>query len=44
MIYLNMGHDARTFSDATQNLMITNAFRWVVSRSPKGAPFAPAAR
>ena len=39
MIYLNFGHGDRGFSDATQNLLIVNALRWIVSRSPKGDPF-----
>ena len=39
MIYLNFGHGNREFSDATQNLLIVNALRWIVSRSPKGNPF-----
>ncbi|HEY9543986.1 ThuA domain-containing protein [Prevotella sp.] len=39
MIYLNMGHGDECFIDATQNLLFVNAFRWVVSRSPKGDPF-----
>ena len=39
MIYLNMGHGDEGFIDATQNLLITNAFRWVVSSDPKGDPF-----
>lgn len=39
MIYLNSGHGDESFTDATQNLMIINAFRWIVSRSPKGNPF-----
>lgn len=39
MMYLNMGHGDREFTDATQNLLVVNAFRWVVSRSPKGNPF-----
>lgn len=39
MIYLNMGHGDECFSDAAQKLLFTNAFRWVVSRSPKGNPF-----
>lgn len=39
MIYLNMGHGDEIFIDATQNLLITNAFRWVVSRDSKGNPF-----
>ena len=29
MIYLNMGHGDEEFTDATQNLLFTNAFRWV---------------
>jgi uncharacterized protein len=41
MIYLNMGHGDVEFTDATQNLLFINAFRWIVSRSPKGDPFAP---
>lgn len=39
MIYLNMGHGDTGFTDATQNLLFVNAFRWVVSRHPKGNPF-----
>lgn len=39
MIYLNFGHGDREFSDATQNLLIVNALRWIASRSPKGDPF-----
>ena len=39
MVYLNMGHGDEGFSDATQNLLFVNAFRWVVSRDPKGDPF-----
>lgn len=39
MIYLNMGHGDREFSDATQNLLFVNAFRWVVSQSKDGDPF-----
>lgn len=39
MIYLNMGHGDDCFSDAAQKQLFTNAFRWVVSRSPKGNPF-----
>lgn len=39
MIYLNMGHGDTGFTDATQNLLYVNAFRWVVSRHPKGNPF-----
>lgn len=39
MIYLNMGHGDETFIDGTQNLLLTNAFRWVVSLSKNGNPF-----
>ena len=39
MIYLNMGHGDEGFIDATQNLLFVNAFRWIVSRDPKGNPF-----
>lgn len=39
MIYLNYGHGDRCFSDATQNLLTVNAFRYVVSQSPDGNPF-----
>jgi len=39
MIYLNMGHGDDEFTDATQKLLFVNAFRWVLSRSPKGDPF-----
>ncbi len=39
MIYLNMGHNEKTYMDATQNLLIVNAFRWVVSQDKKGDPF-----
>lgn len=39
MVYFNMGHGEEGFSDATQRLLFTNAFRWIVSRSPKGDPF-----
>jgi len=39
MIYLNMGHGDDEFTDATQKLLFVNAFRWVVSQSPKGDPF-----
>ena len=39
MVYLNMGHGDEGFIDATQNLLFVNAFRWVVSRDPKGDPF-----
>lgn len=39
MIYLNMGHGDENFIDGTQNLLLVNAFRWVVSRSKNGNPF-----
>lgn len=39
MVYLNMGHGDEGFIDATQNLLFTNAFRWVVSQDPSGDPF-----
>ena len=32
MIYLNFGHGNREFTDATQNLLIVNSFRYIVSR------------
>lgn len=39
MVYLNYGHGDREFTDATQNLMTTNAFRFVVSQDASGNPF-----
>lgn len=39
MIYLNMGHGDNIFSDATQNKLIIDSFRWVVSQDAKGDPF-----
>jgi type 1 glutamine amidotransferase len=39
MIYLNMGHGDEEYTDATQKLLFINAFRWVLSQSPKGDPF-----
>ncbi|MDR0973309.1 MAG: ThuA domain-containing protein [Prevotellaceae bacterium] len=39
MIYLNMGHGDEEFTDATQDLLFVNAFRWVVSTDPNGNPF-----
>ncbi len=39
MVYLNYGHGDREFTDATQNLLTLNAFRYVVSLSPTGDPF-----
>ena len=31
MIYLNIGHGDEEFSDPTQNLLLVNALRWIVS-------------
>jgi uncharacterized protein len=39
MIYMNMGHNAQTFSDATQNKLIIAGFRWVVATDRKGNVF-----
>lgn len=39
MVYINQGHGDESFIDATQNLLFTNAFRWVVSKDPTGNPF-----
>lgn len=39
MVYINAGHGDEMFTDATQNLMYINAFRYVVKNSPKGDPF-----
>lgn len=39
MIYLNMGHGDEEFIDGTQNLLLVNAFRWVVSKDKNGDPF-----
>ena len=39
MIYLNMGHGDEEFIDGTQNLLLVNAFRWVVSEDKNGDPF-----
>jgi uncharacterized protein len=39
MSYLNKGHGDKEFTDATQKLLFINAFRWVLSQSPKGDPF-----
>ena len=39
MIYLNMGHGGEEFIDGTQNLLLVNAFRWVVSKDKSGNPF-----
>lgn len=39
MIYLNMGHGDEEFIDGTQNLLLVNAFRWVMSKDKSGNPF-----
>jgi len=39
MIYLNMGHGDNIFSDATQNKLIIDAFRWVIASNKKGDVF-----
>jgi type 1 glutamine amidotransferase len=39
MIYMNMGHGAGIFSDATQNKLIIAGFRWVVATDRKGNVF-----
>lgn len=39
MIYLNMGHGDEEYQDTTQKLLFINAFRWIVSKDPKGNPF-----
>lgn len=39
MIYLNIGHGDEEFIDGTQNLLLVNAFRWIVSQSKDGDPF-----
>lgn len=39
MVYLNFGHGDREFTDATQNLLTLNAFRYVASMAPDGDPF-----
>jgi uncharacterized protein len=39
MIYMNMGHGAGIFGDATQNKLIIDGFRWVVATDKKGNVF-----
>lgn len=39
MVYINMGHGNEQFTDATEQLLFINAFRWIVSRDPAGNPF-----
>jgi len=39
MIYLNMGHGSQIFTDATQNKLIIDAFRWVIATDKRGNVF-----
>jgi len=39
MIYMNMGHGNRIFTDPTQNMLIISGFRWVVESDQKGNVF-----
>lgn len=39
MVYMNMGHADQIFTDATQNKLIINAFRYVVASDKKGNVF-----
>ncbi|MDP4209295.1 MAG: ThuA domain-containing protein [Bacteroidota bacterium] len=39
MIYMNMGHGTRIFSDATQCKLIIDALRWVIEIDKKGNVF-----
>jgi len=39
MIYMNMGHGHRIFTDPTQNQLIIAGFRWVVASDKKGNVF-----
>ncbi|MGY3054615.1 type 1 glutamine amidotransferase [Pedobacter sp. UYEF25] len=39
MIYLNMGHAGHIFTDATQNMLIINALKWVIATDKKGDVF-----
>ncbi|WP_420372448.1 ThuA domain-containing protein [Parabacteroides distasonis] len=39
MIYLNMGHGDRIFSDPTQNHLFFNALKWVIATDKKGNVF-----
>lgn len=38
--HLNFGHGDQLYSDAVMKLLFYNALRWVVSRDPRGNPFA----
>jgi type 1 glutamine amidotransferase len=39
MIYMNMGHGDKIFTDATQNKLIIAGLRWVVATDKKGNVF-----
>ena len=39
MIYMNMGHGNRIFTDPTQNMLIISGFRWIVESDQKGNVF-----
>jgi len=39
MIYMNMGHGDKIFSDATQNKLIISGIRWIVAADKKGNVF-----
>lgn len=39
MIYLNMGHGTQIFTDATQNMLMIAALRWVIATDKKGNVF-----
>lgn len=39
MIYMNMGHGSKIFGDATQDMLIISALRWVVATDKKGNVF-----
>ena len=39
MIYMNMGHGNRIFSDPTQNMLFISGFRWVVASDQNGNVF-----
>ena len=39
MIYMNMGHGDKIFSDATQNKLIISGIRWIVATDKKGNVF-----
>lgn len=39
MTYINMRHDDEEFTDATQNLLFVNVFRWVMSSDKRGNLF-----